>query len=189
MRLILEQGDIEVGVWTSWARRWSARPALPPVRRTTRDRGCGGIWTRYSAGRSCGRKCRGLGVPSMGIQQVWAPWAKAQSRFTAFFEAMVIDWLKVASFAAEAAGRRLRRQTEPRGRHDPPVERGDQRQDPVGQVGQAARLRLPQPGAVPQRHQLRSGRARPLPRRPGRPHESPKRRSSNLAIGDRRQVR
>ena len=37
-----------------------------------------------------------------GAQQVRVPWAGAQSRFTALFEAMVIDWRKVASFAAVA---------------------------------------------------------------------------------------
>ena len=35
------------------------------------------------------------------------PWAEAHSRFTALFEAMVIDWLKVASFAAVAPQCRL----------------------------------------------------------------------------------
>ena len=53
--------------------------------------------------------------------------------------------------------------------------RGDQREDPVGQ---AAGLRVPQPRAVPQRHLLPSGRARPLPRRAGCPHEILKRRVS-----------
>ena len=50
--------------------------------------------------------------------------------------------------------------------------RGDQRQDPVDQ---AAGLRVPQPRAVPQRHLLPSGRARPLPGRDGCPHEILKR--------------
>ena len=45
--------------------------------------------------------------------------------------------------------------------------RGDQREDPVDQ---AAGLRVPQPRAVPQRHLLPSGRARPLPGRDGCPH-------------------
>ncbi len=42
-----------------------------------------------------------------GVQQVRVPWAEAQSRFTALFEAMVIDWLKVASFSAVARQCRL----------------------------------------------------------------------------------
>ena len=42
-----------------------------------------------------------------GVQQVPVPWADAQARFTALFEAMVIDWLKVASFAAVARQCRL----------------------------------------------------------------------------------
>ena len=42
-----------------------------------------------------------------GVQQVRVPWAEAQSRFTALFEAMVIDWLRVASFAAVARQCRL----------------------------------------------------------------------------------
>ena len=42
-----------------------------------------------------------------GVQQVQVPWAEAQSRFMALFEAMVIDWLSVASFAAGARQCRL----------------------------------------------------------------------------------
>ena len=42
-----------------------------------------------------------------GVQQVPVPWADAQARFTALFEAMVIDWLQVASFAAVARQCRL----------------------------------------------------------------------------------
>lgn len=37
-----------------------------------------------------------------GVRQVKVPWAEAQSRFTALFEALVIDWLKEASIAAVA---------------------------------------------------------------------------------------
>ena len=42
-----------------------------------------------------------------GVQQVQVPWADAQSRFTARFEAMAIDRLPVASFAAVARQWRL----------------------------------------------------------------------------------
>ena len=42
-----------------------------------------------------------------GIQQVPVPWAEVGSRFTALFEAMVIDWLKAASFTAVAGQCRL----------------------------------------------------------------------------------
>ena len=42
-----------------------------------------------------------------GVQQVRVPWADARARFTALFEAMVIDWLAVASFEAVARQCRL----------------------------------------------------------------------------------
>ena len=66
-------------------------------------------------------------------------------------------------------------------RHQRPL-RGDQREDPVDQ---AAGLRVPQPRAVPQRHLLLSGRARPLPRRAGCPHEILKRRARLASRGPR----
>jgi transposase len=37
-----------------------------------------------------------------GVVQVAVPWSDPQSRFTALFEALVIDWLKEASFSAVA---------------------------------------------------------------------------------------
>ncbi|NNE33717.1 MAG: ISL3 family transposase [Rhodothermales bacterium] len=40
--------------------------------------------------------------PEHGIRQVEVPWAEPGSRFTALFEALVIDWLREASFAAVA---------------------------------------------------------------------------------------
>ena len=40
--------------------------------------------------------------PEHGVQQVRVPWAESQSRLTALFEAMVIDCLPVARFAAVA---------------------------------------------------------------------------------------
>lgn len=40
--------------------------------------------------------------PQHGVHQISVPWAEDGSRFTAFFEALVIDWLKEASFSAVA---------------------------------------------------------------------------------------
>ena len=37
-----------------------------------------------------------------GIAQIAVPWSDPGSRFTALFEALVIDWLKEASFFAVA---------------------------------------------------------------------------------------
>ncbi|MDP6243635.1 MAG: transposase [Myxococcota bacterium] len=37
-----------------------------------------------------------------GVIQITVPWSDPKSRFTALFEALVIDWLKEASFAAVA---------------------------------------------------------------------------------------
>jgi transposase len=42
-----------------------------------------------------------------GVQQVAVPWAEPNSRFTALFEALVIDWLKEASISAVARMTRL----------------------------------------------------------------------------------
>ncbi len=40
--------------------------------------------------------------PEHGVTQASTPWAEPNSRFTALFECVVIDWLKEASFAAVA---------------------------------------------------------------------------------------
>jgi transposase len=40
--------------------------------------------------------------PEHGVQQIRVPWAEPGARFTALFEALVIDWLQVSSFAAVA---------------------------------------------------------------------------------------
>lgn len=40
--------------------------------------------------------------PAHGVRQVAVPWGEPGSRFTALFEALVIDWLKEASIAAVA---------------------------------------------------------------------------------------
>ena len=40
--------------------------------------------------------------PDHGVHQISVPWAEDGSRFTALFEALVINWLKEASFAAVA---------------------------------------------------------------------------------------
>jgi transposase len=38
-----------------------------------------------------------------GVIQITVPWSDPKSRFTALFEALVIDWLKEASFTAVVA--------------------------------------------------------------------------------------
>jgi transposase len=43
-----------------------------------------------------------LKCPEHGVRQISVPWAEDNSRFTALFEALVINWLKEASFAAVA---------------------------------------------------------------------------------------
>jgi len=45
--------------------------------------------------------------PEHGVHQVRVPWAEPNANFTAMFEALVIDWLKVASFSAVAAKLRM----------------------------------------------------------------------------------
>jgi transposase len=40
--------------------------------------------------------------PTHGVRQIKVPWAEDKSRFTALFEALVIDWLKEASLSAVA---------------------------------------------------------------------------------------
>ena len=68
-------------------------------------------------------------------------------------------------------------------RHDRPHQRtvrGHQRQDPVDQ---AAGLRIPQPGPVPVRHLLPSGRTRPLSGRAVRPHKFLKRHLGESRLG------
>ena len=106
VRLALEQGDVEVGV------EFAGETLVCPA--------CGAACPGYDRRR---REWRHLDtmqyrtlvraeVPRVrcsehGVQQVRVPWAEAQSRFTALFEAMVIDWLKVASFSAVARQCRL----------------------------------------------------------------------------------
>jgi transposase len=46
-----------------------------------------------------------VNCPDHGVRQIKIPWAESNSRFTALFECLVIDWLKEASVAA--VGRRL----------------------------------------------------------------------------------
>ncbi len=43
-----------------------------------------------------------LNCPSHGIRQLSVPWAETNSRFTALFEALAIDWMKQAPIAAVA---------------------------------------------------------------------------------------
>lgn len=45
--------------------------------------------------------------PEHGVHQVTVPWAEPNGNFTALFEALVIDWLKVASFSAVAGKLRM----------------------------------------------------------------------------------
>jgi transposase len=45
--------------------------------------------------------------PEHGVKQIAVPWAEPNGRFTALFEALVIDWLKEASIAAVARQLRL----------------------------------------------------------------------------------
>jgi transposase len=71
-----------------------------------------------------------------GVVQVGVPWAEEGSRFTARFEALVIDWMLEASFAA--VGRQLRLSwDEVAGIQDRAVRRGIARRDrkPPRQIG------------------------------------------------------
>jgi len=43
-----------------------------------------------------------LNCPNHGIKQIRVPWAEDNSRFTALFEALAIDWMKQASISAVA---------------------------------------------------------------------------------------
>ena len=106
VRLALEQGDVEVGV--EFAGETLVCPACgaacPGYDRRPRE------WRHLDTMQY--RTLVRAEVPRVrcaehGVQQVRVPWAEAQSRFTALFEAMVIDWLKVASFAAVARQCRL----------------------------------------------------------------------------------
>ena len=45
--------------------------------------------------------------PEHGVRQIRVPWGETGSRFTALFEALIIDWLKEASVAAVARQLRL----------------------------------------------------------------------------------
>lgn len=67
--------------------------------------------------------------PEHGVAQVEVPWAEASSRFTARFEALVIDWLLEASFAAVARQVRLT-WDEVAGIQDRAVRRGLARREP-----------------------------------------------------------
>jgi transposase len=74
--------------------------------------------------------------PEHGVVQVAVPWAEPSSRFTALFEALVIDWLFEASFAGVA--RQLRMSwDEVAGIQDRAVRRGLARRDrkPPARIG------------------------------------------------------
>jgi transposase len=74
--------------------------------------------------------------PEHGVVQVAVPWAETGSRFTALFEALVIDWLHEASFAAVARQLRLTWEAVA-GIQDRAVRRGLARRErrPVKQIG------------------------------------------------------
>ena len=106
VRLALERGDVEVGVEL--------------VGETLVCPACGAACPGYDRRRRVWRHLDTMQyrtlvraeVPRVrcaehGVRQVPVPWADAQARFTALFEAMVIDWLQVASFAAVARQCRL----------------------------------------------------------------------------------
>ena len=106
VRLALEQGDVEVGV------QFVGETLVCPA--------CGAACPGYDRRPRMWRHLDTMQyrtlvraeVPRVrcaehGVQQVPVPWADAQVRFTALFEAMVIDWLQVASFAAVARQCRL----------------------------------------------------------------------------------
>ena len=106
VRLSLEQGDVEVGV--EFVGKTLVCPACgaacPGYDRRPR------VWRHLDTMQY--RTLVRAEVPRVrcaehGVQQVPVPWADAHARFTAWFEAMVIDWLKVASFAAVARQCRL----------------------------------------------------------------------------------
>ena len=106
VRLALEQGDVEVGV--EFVGETLVCPACgaacPGYDRRPR------VWRHLDTMQY--RTLVRAEVPRVrcaehGVQQVPVPWADAQARFTALFEAMVIDWLQVANFAAVARQCRL----------------------------------------------------------------------------------
>ena len=106
VRLALERGDVEVGVELVGETLVcpACGAACPGYDRRPR------VWRHLDTMQY--RTLVRAEVPRVrcaehGVQQVPVPWADAQARFTALFEAMVIDWLKVASFAAVARQCRL----------------------------------------------------------------------------------
>lgn len=68
--------------------------------------------------------------PTHGVRLVRAPWAEAGSRFTALFEALVIDWLHEASISAVASQMGLSWE-EANGIMERAVARGERRRGPV----------------------------------------------------------
>ena len=106
VRLALEEGDVEVGVEFVGERLLcpACGAACPGYDRRPR------LWRHLDTMQY--RTLVRAEVPRVrcrehGVQQVPVPWADAQSRFTALFEVMVIEWLKVASIAAVARRCRL----------------------------------------------------------------------------------
>ena len=106
VRLALEQGDVEVGVEFVGDTLVCPACGAPCPGYDRRPR----VWRHLDTMQY--RTLVRAEVPRVrcaahGVQQVPVPWADAQARFTALFEAMVIDWLQVASFAAVARQCRL----------------------------------------------------------------------------------
>ena len=102
VELNLEQGR---GGRACGARRRGAEPARSADSRrgaTTRVDGAGVIWIRASTARFWLPRCRGVHCERHKVKQVAAPWSESRSRFTAPFEAVVIDWLREAAISAVA---------------------------------------------------------------------------------------
>ena len=99
VRLALEQGDVEIGV--EFVGETLVCPACGAAcpgydRRPRRWRHLDTMQYRTLVRAEVPR----VRCAEHGVQLVQVPWADARARFTALFEAMVIDWLQVASFAA-----------------------------------------------------------------------------------------
>ena len=107
---------VEVSHTDHEVRIFVARAARPQLRCPECDRPCGGYDTRERRWRHLDtmqyRTFVIAAVPRVqcekhGIRQVAVPWSDPGSRFTAWFEALVIDWLREANVLAIARRMRL----------------------------------------------------------------------------------
>jgi len=107
-RVEVSHSEQEVGIFV-------ARASRPKLRCPECDRPCGGYDTRERRWRHLDtmqyRTYLIAEVPRVecaehGVRQVAVPWSDPGSRFTALFEALVIDWLREAN--VRAISRRLR---------------------------------------------------------------------------------